>query len=41
MRADRIAVIHDGRIVELGSHAELVGSAGRYAAMVATWNQHS
>ena len=28
MRADRIAVVDDGRIVELGSHAELV-AAGR------------
>ena len=41
MRADRIAVIHDGRVVELGSHAELLAHGGRYAAMVATWDTHT
>jgi ATP-binding cassette subfamily B protein len=41
MRADRIAVVHDGRIVELGSHAELVAAGGRYATMVATWQVHA
>ena len=40
MRADRIAVIHAGAVVELGSHAALVAQGGRYAAMVATWDQH-
>lgn len=40
MRADRIAVVHDGRIVELGTHDDLVAAGGRYAAMVTTWNQH-
>lgn len=40
MRADRIAVIHDGAIVELGSHSELVSRGGRYAAMVGTWRSH-
>ncbi len=39
-RADRIAVVHDGRIVELGSHDELVSFEGRYAAMYATWVAH-
>jgi len=39
-RADRIAVVHDGRIVELGSHEELVAFEGRYAAMHATWVAH-
>ena len=38
MRADRIAVVHDGEIVELGTHAALVAQGGRYAAMVATWD---
>jgi ATP-binding cassette subfamily B protein len=31
-RADRIGVVHDGRITELGSHDELVAAGGRYAA---------
>jgi len=39
-RADRIAVVHDGEIVELGSHEELVSHEGRYAAMYATWVTH-
>jgi ATP-binding cassette subfamily B protein len=38
MRADRIAVVHDGAIVELGSHAELVAAGGRYAELFATWS---
>ena len=39
-RADRIAVVHGGEIVELGSHDELVSHEGRYAAMYATWVSH-
>jgi len=39
MRADRIAVIHDGKVVELGTHADLVAQGGRYAAVVAVWHQ--
>jgi ATP-binding cassette subfamily B protein len=31
--ADRIIVLHDGRIVEQGTHRELVQQGGRYAAM--------
>ena len=33
-RADRIAVIEEGRIVESGSHDELVTLGGRYTAML-------
>jgi ATP-binding cassette subfamily B protein len=40
-RADRIGVVHDGRITELGSHDELVAAGGRYAAMYATWEAHT
>jgi ATP-binding cassette subfamily B protein len=40
MRADRIAVVADGRIAELGAHAELVAAGGLYARMYATWTEH-
>ncbi len=40
MRADRIAVVDDGHIVELGSHQELVARNGRYAEMYAAWTAH-
>jgi len=35
--ADRVAVIVDGGIAELGSHDELVALAGRYGSMYAAW----
>jgi ATP-binding cassette subfamily B protein len=41
MRADRLAVVHEGRIVELGTHDGLVAAGGRYAAMYATWQRHA
>jgi len=40
MKANRIVVIDDGRVVESGSHDELVAEGGRYADMYATWTSH-
>jgi ATP-binding cassette subfamily B protein len=37
--ADRIAVICDGRIVELGSHPELVGQDGVYASLYRAYDR--
>jgi ATP-binding cassette subfamily B protein len=33
-RCDRIIVVHDGRVAEQGTHAELLAHGGRYAALV-------
>ena len=41
MRADRIIVVDDQRIVESGSHDELVAAGGSYAGMFATWAAHA
>jgi ATP-binding cassette, subfamily B, bacterial len=36
-RADRIGVIDGGRLVELGTHTELVSAGGRYSALAEAW----
>jgi ABC-type multidrug transport system fused ATPase/permease subunit len=36
--ADRVAVMDAGRIVELGTHAELSAAGGAYAALWRTWH---
>jgi ATP-binding cassette subfamily B protein len=41
MRADRIVVVANGGIEEVGTHEELVAKGGLYAEMYATWHKHS
>ncbi|MEV0000904.1 ABC transporter ATP-binding protein [Micromonospora sp. NPDC050980] len=36
--ADRVAVVSDGRITELGTHDELVAANGSYAALWRSWH---
>ncbi len=38
MKADRIVVVDDGRIIESGSHERLLALGRRYAEMYATWS---
>ncbi len=40
MRAKRIAVVADGQIVEVGSHAELLERGGSYASLFEAWQRH-
>jgi len=40
-RADRVGVVMDGRLAELGSHAELVAAGGEYASLFAAWSAGS
>ena len=39
MVADRILVMDGGRIVEAGTHAELLDAAGRYATLHERWKR--
>ena len=41
MRADRIVVVDDGRVAEVGTPAELVDRGGRFAEMYATWSNQA
>lgn len=36
--ADRVAVVEDGRITELGAHDELVAAGGAYASLWRSWH---
>jgi ATP-binding cassette, subfamily B, bacterial len=40
MQADRIIVVDEGRILETGSHHQLIARGGRYAEMFETWTSH-
>jgi ATP-binding cassette, subfamily B, bacterial len=40
MRADRIAVIEDGRVAELGTADELLALGGHYAGLHEAWRRH-
>jgi ATP-binding cassette subfamily B protein len=37
-RADLVAVVDDGRLVEVGTHEELLRRDGRYATLYASWS---
>ncbi|MFF5923418.1 ABC transporter ATP-binding protein [Streptomyces flavochromogenes] len=41
MKADRIVVVDEGRIVEVGAHDQLVAADGRYTQMYAVWTDQA
>jgi ATP-binding cassette subfamily B protein len=41
MKADRIVVVNDGRIIETGTHDDLVARGGFYSEMYETWISHA
>jgi ATP-binding cassette subfamily B protein len=40
-RADRVAVVDEGRLLEVGSHTDLVGRGGAYSRLFAAWQGES
>ena len=38
--ADRVAVLEDGRIIEIGSHDDLIAGRAAYAALWESWHGH-
>jgi ATP-binding cassette, subfamily B, bacterial len=40
-RADRVAVVDGGRLVEVGTHAELIAREGAYASLYAAWDSRA
>jgi ABC-type multidrug transport system fused ATPase/permease subunit len=38
-RADRVAVLEDGKLVDLGTHEELVARGGPYARLWEAWTR--
>ena len=37
-RADCVGVVAEGRLLELGTHDDLIAQGDRYAALFATWS---